>query len=74
MLEKFENFLMAVLTVMGLTLVVVEVFLRYFFPRYLTDWGMEFTIYFSVWSIIGRLRNSGLTRAIDIAIMALTAR
>jgi TRAP-type C4-dicarboxylate transport system permease small subunit len=51
MLAKVENYLMALLAVMGLTLVSVEVFLRYFFPRHLTDWGMEFTIYFSVWSI-----------------------
>ena len=51
MLAKFENVLMALLAVLGLALVVTEVFLRYFFPRYLTDWGMEFTIYFSVWAI-----------------------
>lgn len=51
MLARFENWLMALLAVLGLTLVTVEVLLRYFFPRYLTDWGMEFTIYFSVWSI-----------------------
>jgi hypothetical protein len=43
MLARIENWLMALLAVMGLTLVTVEVVLRYFFPRYLTDWGMEFT-------------------------------
>lgn len=74
MLEKFENFLMAVLTVMGLTLVVVEVFLRYFFPRYLTDWGMEFTIYFSVWSIFlagGPLVREGRHVRADIILLLL---
>ena len=50
MLAKIENFLIAVLSLLALSLVVAEVFLRYFFPRYLTDWGMEFTIYFSVWA------------------------
>jgi len=50
-LETVENMLMAVLALLGLALVCVEVVLRYFFPRYLTDWGMEFTIYFTVWAI-----------------------
>jgi C4-dicarboxylate transporter DctQ subunit len=50
MLAKIENLLMAALALAGLCLVVTEVLLRYFFPRYLTDWGMEFTIYFSVWA------------------------
>lgn len=51
MLEKFENALMALLAVLSLGLVSIEVALRYFFPRYLTDYGMEFTIYFTVWAI-----------------------
>jgi C4-dicarboxylate transporter DctQ subunit len=51
MLAKLENVLMAVLAVLGLALVVTDVVLRYFFPQHLTDWGMEFTIYFSVWAI-----------------------
>jgi C4-dicarboxylate transporter DctQ subunit len=51
MLSKLENLLMALLAVMGLALVVNDVVLRYFFPRHLTDWGMEFTIYFSVWAM-----------------------
>jgi C4-dicarboxylate transporter, DctQ subunit len=51
MLAKLENVLMALLAVLGLSLVVNDVVLRYFFPRHLTDWGMEFTIYFSVWAI-----------------------
>lgn len=51
MLAKLENVLMALLAVLGLGLVVNDVVLRYFFPRYLTDWGMEFTIYFTVWAI-----------------------
>lgn len=50
MQAKIENVLMAILAIAALALVVTEVFLRYFFPRYLTDWGMEFTIYFSVWA------------------------
>ncbi len=51
MLEKFENLLMAVLALLSLTLVCIEVVLRYFFPQHLTDYGMEFTIYFTVWAI-----------------------
>jgi len=51
MLSKIENVLMALLAVLGLALVVNDVVLRYFFPRHLTDWGMEFTIYFTVWAI-----------------------
>jgi C4-dicarboxylate transporter DctQ subunit len=50
MLTKLENLLMALLSVMGLALVVNDVVLRYFFPRHLTDWGMEFTIYLTVWA------------------------
>ncbi|MGD9806113.1 MAG: TRAP transporter small permease [Hyphomicrobiaceae bacterium] len=50
MLTKLENLLMALLSVLGLALVVNDVVLRYFFPRHLTDWGMEFTIYFTVWA------------------------
>lgn len=51
MLKHIENVLIALLAIATLTLVSVEVVLRNFFPRYLTDWGMEFTIYFTVWSI-----------------------
>jgi TRAP-type C4-dicarboxylate transport system permease small subunit len=47
-----ENLLMAFLAIATLTLVSVEVVTRYFFPKYLTDWGMEFTIYFTVWAIM----------------------
>ena len=51
MLEKIENALMALLSVMALFLVCKEVVVRYFAPRYLTDYGLEFTIYFTVWAI-----------------------
>ena len=50
-LEWLENILMAVLALATLALVSFEVITRYFFPQHLTDWGMEFTIYFTVWAI-----------------------
>jgi C4-dicarboxylate transporter DctQ subunit len=50
-LEKLENSMMALLAVATLCLVSFEVITRYFFPQHLTDWGMEFTIYFTVWAI-----------------------
>jgi C4-dicarboxylate transporter, DctQ subunit len=51
MLKKFENSLMAVLVVLALFLICKEVVVRYFVPQYLTDYGLEFTIYFTVWAI-----------------------
>ena len=51
MLKWVENTLMALLAIATLSIVSYEVVVRYFFPRYLTDWGMEVTIYFTVWSI-----------------------
>lgn len=51
MLRRVENLLMALLTTATLAIVSYEVVVRYFFPRYLTDWGMELSIYFTVWSI-----------------------
>lgn len=51
MLEKIENALMALLSVLALFLVCKEVVVRYFMPQYLTDYGLEFTIYFTVWAI-----------------------
>lgn len=50
MLEKIENCLMALLSVLALSLVCKEVVVRYFAPQYLTDYGLEFTIYFTVWA------------------------
>ena len=40
MLRKIENALMALLVTLALSLVTAEVVLRYFFPRYLTDYGL----------------------------------
>ena len=51
MLEKIENALMALLATFALFLVCKEVVVRYFVPQYLTDYGLEFTIYFTVWAI-----------------------
>ena len=51
MLQKIENGLMALLAVLALFLVCKEVVVRYFAPQYLTDYGLEFTIYFTVWAI-----------------------
>ncbi len=51
MLQKIENVLMAILVSLALGLVCLEVVLRYFFPRYLTDYGLELTVYFTVWAI-----------------------
>jgi TRAP-type C4-dicarboxylate transport system permease small subunit len=42
---------MAILVTLALAMVTIEVFLRYFFPRYLTDYGLELTVYFTVWAI-----------------------
>lgn len=42
---------MALLVTLALAMVTVEVFLRYFFPRHLTDYGLELTVYFTVWAI-----------------------
>lgn len=51
MLTKIENALMALFVTLALSLVCIEVVTRYFFPRYLTDYGMELTVYFTVWAI-----------------------
>ena len=51
MLQKIENVLMALFVTLALLLVCTEVVLRYFFPRYLTDYGLELTVYFTVWAI-----------------------
>jgi len=51
LLEATENLLMALLAIATLFLVSFEVVTRYFFPEHLSDWGMEFTIYFTVWAI-----------------------
>jgi len=51
MLKKLENGLMAILVVLALFLICKEVVVRYFMPQYLTDYGLEFTIYFTVWAI-----------------------
>ncbi|MFV0298436.1 MAG: TRAP transporter small permease [Hyphomicrobiaceae bacterium] len=50
-LVHLENLLMALFSLATLGLVSYEVVARYFVPQLLTDWGMEFTIYFTVWSI-----------------------
>lgn len=51
MLRKIENLMMAALVTLALLLVCTEVVLRYFFPRMLTDYGLELTVYFTVWAI-----------------------
>jgi C4-dicarboxylate transporter, DctQ subunit len=51
MLKWIENILMAGLAVATLVLVSYEAVVRYLFPRNLTDWGMEVTIYLTVWAI-----------------------
>ena len=50
-LRRIENVLMAVLVTLALAMVTIEVVLRYFFPRHLTDYGLELTVYFTVWAI-----------------------
>lgn len=72
--ETIENLLMAILAVATLSLVSFEVVTRYFFPQYLTDWGMEFTIYFTVWSIFiagAPLVREGRHVRADILLMLL---
>lgn len=51
MLRWIENALMALLVTLALGMVTVEVVLRYFFPRHLTDYGLELTVYFTVWAV-----------------------
>lgn len=50
-LTKIENALMALFVTLALGLVCTEVVLRYFFPRHLTDYGLELTVYFTVWAM-----------------------
>lgn len=73
MLKRIENVLMALLAIATLAIVSYEVVVRYFFPRYLTDWGMELTIYFTVWAIFvagaSLVRESRHVRADIILIM-----
>jgi TRAP-type C4-dicarboxylate transport system permease small subunit len=76
MLAKFENTLMAALAVASLALVSTEVVLRYYFPRYLTDYGMEFTIYFTVWALFiagAPLVREGRHVRADIVLLMLPA-
>lgn len=76
MLKKIEDGLMAVLVVFALFLICKEVIVRYFVPQYLTDYGLEFTIYFTVWAIFlggaPLVRESRHVRA-DILIHMLPA-
>jgi len=76
MLKKIENGLMALLVVLALFLICKEVVVRYFAPQYLTDYGLEFTIYFTVWAIFlggaPLVRESRHVRA-DILIHMLPA-
>jgi len=76
MLKKVEDGLMAVLVVFALFLICKEVIVRYFVPQYLTDYGLEFTIYFTVWAIFlggaPLVRESRHVRA-DILIHMLPA-
>lgn len=51
MWDRILNVVISTLLLCALTLVCVEVVLRYFLPRYLTDWGLEFTIYATVWAM-----------------------
>lgn len=51
MLRWIENTLMAVFSTLALSLVCYEVVVRYFFPKYLSDYGLELTVYFTVWAI-----------------------
>ncbi|HRD77267.1 MAG TPA: TRAP transporter small permease [Hyphomicrobiaceae bacterium] len=51
MLERIENALMALFATCALCLVCYEVVVRYYFPKFLTDYGLELTIYFTVWAI-----------------------
>ena len=60
MLKKIENGLMAILVTLALFLICKEVVVRYFMPQYLTDYGLEFTIYFTVWAIL--LAGASLVR------------
>jgi C4-dicarboxylate transporter DctQ subunit len=74
MLKWVENVLMALLAIATLAIVSYEVIVRYFFPQYLTDWGMELTIYFTVWAIFiagaSLVRESRHVRA-DILLILL---
>lgn len=51
MWDRLLNIVISILILLSLGLVCTEVVLRYFLPRYLSDWGLEFTIYFTVWAI-----------------------
>ncbi len=50
--DTVEDWLLGVLSAAALLLICYEVVVRYFFPQYLTDWGSEFTIYFTVWAML----------------------
>jgi C4-dicarboxylate transporter DctQ subunit len=74
MLQKIENALMALFAVLALGLVCTEVVLRYFAPRLLTDYGLELTIYFTVWAIFiagGPLIREGRHVRADILLLML---
>lgn len=74
MLDKIEKLLMALLMLGALGLVCTEVVLRYFFPRYLQDWGLEFTVYFTVWAVLlagGALIREGRHVRADVLLHAL---
>ncbi|MGI9380316.1 MAG: TRAP transporter small permease [Methyloligellaceae bacterium] len=49
--NRVENFVMGLFAICALSLTCFEVFVRYFYPRYLPDWGTEFVVYFVVWAI-----------------------
>jgi C4-dicarboxylate transporter DctQ subunit len=56
MLERIsgviEDAIIGVFSAIALMLVCYEVVVRYFFPRYLTDWGSEVVIYLVVWAML----------------------
>jgi len=50
--EKSIEFIAGVFSAIALCIVCVEVFLRYFFPLLLPDWGREVVIYLFSWAIM----------------------
>ncbi len=74
---RIEDAVMGVLAGCALLLICYEVVVRYFIPSWLTDWGAELTIYFTVWAMLiagGSLVTSRRHIRADLLVRSLPER
>lgn len=75
--DQIEDSLIGFFASVALLLICYEVVVRYFMPRFLTDWASEFVVYSTVWALL--LAGSILVKyarhiRADIVVRALPPR